>query len=148
MMQKESFSIIGIGIHTSNQTAMEELPELWEKFNIEDIKNKIPNRINDDLLAVYTDYEGDYTKPYLYILGCEVSSVEIVPEGMIAKKIPSAKYEIFTPNGKIPEIVVETWQQIWTPQIDVQRTYAADFEVYKISGNSQNPEVQIYIGIK
>ena len=38
--------------------------------------------MNQNLLAVYTDYEGDYTKPFTYMIGCEVSNLSTIPEGM------------------------------------------------------------------
>lgn len=149
IIHKETFHVIGIGIHTSNQKAMEELPALWEKFTTENIMEKIPDKVNEDVLAVYTGYEGDYTKPYTYILGCEVRSLDVVPKDMISTTISFAKYEEFSPEGKIPDIVLETWQCIWTPQINAKRAYITDFEVYRnISDKSKNPEVQIYIGIK
>ena len=146
---KETFHLIGIKIRTSNQKAMEDIPKVWERFYADDIKNKIPHKLNDNIFAVYTDYEGDFTKPYLYILGCEVNSLDIVPEGMAGITIPSAQYEIFTAIGKMPDKVVETWQKIWQPEIDAKRTYITDFEIYgNKSGNPENSEVKIYIGIK
>jgi predicted transcriptional regulator YdeE len=35
---------------------------------------------------------------------------------------------VFTPVGKFPANIGETWQHIW--QSDLQRTYTADFDVY------------------
>ncbi len=31
--------------------------------------------------------EGDYTQPYSLVIGCPVSSLDAVPEGMVAKMI-------------------------------------------------------------
>ncbi|MFA5259289.1 MAG: GyrI-like domain-containing protein [Candidatus Pacearchaeota archaeon] len=146
---KENFQIIGIKIKTSNQKAMQDIPQLWNKFYTEDIKNQIPNKLNEDILAIYSEYEGDHTKPYSYMLGCVVDSLEIIPKGMIGITIPSAKYEIFIAKGKMPDKVIETWQQIWQPETDSKRSYKTDFEIYgKKYKNPENSEVEIYIGIK
>jgi predicted transcriptional regulator YdeE len=146
---KEAFKIIGIEIKTSNQKAMQDIPQLWNRFYAEDIKNKILNKSSEDVFAVYTEYEGDHTKPYSYILGCAVGSLDSIPDGMIGITIPSSKYEIFTAIGKMPDKVVETWQDIWHPEVDAKRTYKTDFEVYgEKYGNPENSEVEIYIGVK
>lgn len=148
-VNKETFKIIGIEIHTSNEKTMVDIPKLWEKFYTENIKDRIPNKINSDVLAVYTNYEGNHTKPYSYILGCEVNSLDAIPEGMIGKSIPSAQYEIFIAKGKMPDKIIEMWQHIWNPDIEKRRAYVADFEVYGAKyGNPENSEVEIYIGIK
>jgi predicted transcriptional regulator YdeE len=149
IINKESFKIIGIEIHTSNEKTMIDIPKMWGKFVTENIKDRIPNKINNDVLAVYTNYEGNHTKPYSYILGCEVSSLDIIPEGMISKTILSAQYEIFTAKGKMPDEIIKTWQHIWNPDIENRRAYVFDFEVYGDKyGNPENSEVEIYIGIK
>jgi predicted transcriptional regulator YdeE len=146
---KESFHIIGIKMKTSNQSAMQDISQIWNKFFSEDIKNKIPNKLSEDIFAVYTEYEGDYTKPYSYILGCSVSSLDSIPDGMVGMTIPSARYEIFIAKGKMPDKVVETWQHIWQPEIDAKRSYKTDFEIYGDKyGNLENSEVEICIGLK
>jgi predicted transcriptional regulator YdeE len=146
---KETFQIIGIEIRTSNEKTMIDIPKWWEKFYAENVKDKIPNKINGDVLAVYTNYEGNHTKPYSYILGCEVNSLDTIPEGMVGKIILSAQYEIFTAKGKMPDKIIETWQRIWNPEIEKRRAYVTDFEVYGTKyGDPENSEVEIYIGIK
>ena len=114
-----------------------------------DVKSKVSNKLNVDIFVVYTDYEGDYTKPYSYTLGYEVSSLDVIPDGMCGITVFSAQYEEFTVKGKIPDIVVETWQHIWQPEIDKKRSYTVDFEVYKgDNDNSDNTEVKIFIAVK
>jgi predicted transcriptional regulator YdeE len=146
IVSKENFKIIGIEVHMSNETAMIEIPRLWENFYAKKIKDRIPNKINNDVLAVYTDYEGNHTKPYSYLLCCEVNSLDVIPEGMIGKEILSAQYEMFTAKGKMPDKIVEMWQRIWDPDIEKRRAYVADFEVYgEKYGDPENSEVEIYV---
>lgn len=149
IITKDTLHIIGIRIKTSNQTAMQDIPEIWNKFYTENVKNKIPNKIDEEVFAIYTEYEGDYTKPYTYILGCSVSSLDSIPNGMVGMTIPSARYEIFIAKGKMPDKVVETWQHIWQPEIDAKRAYKTDFEIYgDKASDPENAEVEIYIGVK
>ena len=63
--QLEPFKIIGISVRTTNENgqAMKDIPFLWNKFFEENIKDKIPNRLTDDLYCVYTHYEKDRNPP-------------------------------------------------------------------------------------
>lgn len=108
---------------------------------------KIKNRLNHDLLCVYTDYEGDFTKPYRYIVGCEVKNLSEIPPGYFGKEISPSSYALFTAEGEFPQSMLKAWNAIWSSKVD--RAYTADFEVYAADFNPQNnPEVKIYIATK
>lgn len=139
--------IIGLKVKTSNDKALNDIPLLWENFNNLDIKKKVLNKTNEDIYALYTDYEGNFTQPYTYFLGYSVNSLDLIPEGMSYIKIAPAKYQVFNVKGVIPNIILETWQYIWQPHIDKKRSYITDFEIYKTS-DFNNSEASIYIGIK
>lgn len=79
--KKEKF-FIGLELRTNNEKCSLAMPAHKDRFFKENIPSQIPNKINGDILALYTDYEGDHTKPYSWVLGCEVSSLEQVPEGL------------------------------------------------------------------
>jgi len=73
-MQKvkiEPFKVIGIAVRTTNQNgqAAQDLGQLWGKFMSEGIAEKIPNKIEQSIFSIYTNYEGDHTQPYDTILG-------------------------------------------------------------------------------
>src|SRR5579883_1895145 len=72
--QKKKF-FIGLELRTNNEECSSAMPAHKERFFGENVPSKIPNKVNGNILALYTDYEGDYTKPYSWILGCEVSSL-------------------------------------------------------------------------
>ncbi len=146
---KSTFHVIGIKVETSNEKAILDIPQLWNQFFSENTQNQIPNKKCNDVFAIYTDYEGDYTQPYSYILGCSVSSLEVIPVGMVGMSIPSNNYDIYTAKGKIPDVVAETWQIIWKEDNDSKRAYQTDFEIYSQEyGDLEVSEVKIYIGIK
>ena len=151
-----SFHFIGISLRTSNAdpNVMQDIGGHWQRFYSEKIMDKIPNKIDNDgvgaatsVLALYTDYEGDFMKPYSLILGCRVSGVDDIPDGLVAKTIPSMKYALFTAKGKMPHCIMQTWQEIWG--LDIDRAYKFDFEIYgDKSQNPENAEVEIYISVK
>lgn len=141
--------VIGLPILTSNKEFLKEVPPLWEKFFRENIPEKIKNRVNSNILAVYTDYEGDYTKPFQYLIACEVKDIREVPKGLLGKEIAPAAYEVFTAKGEFPQSVAQTWQKIWKPEVDKKRSYTTDFEIYPADFNPKTKsDVDIYIAMR
>jgi len=137
---------IGLELRTNNAECAVAMPAHKEKFFKENIIAKIPNKINDNILALYTDYEGDYTQSYSWVLGCEVSSLDSVPTGLIGKEIPASQYAVFTTQGEFPQGLIAVWQTVW--QSNLSRCYTSDFEVYSRYFDPQkNPEVKVYIAI-
>ena len=94
---------------TNNEKCSLEMPAHKERFFKENIFAKIPNKKSGDLLAIYTNYEGDYSKPYSWILGCEVTSLDSIPEGLVGKEIAEQKYAAFSTEGKFPEGLIAVW---------------------------------------
>lgn len=150
--EKASFDkllVVGISVRTKNlnNQAQRDISQLWGRFFINNIADTIPNKISDDIYCIYTDYESDYMGEYTTILGCLVSSVGTLSEDMIVKEIPKCDYLKFISEGKIPEVVAQTWESIW--QSNIERGYITDFDIYGIA--AQNPEnaiVTTYVSIK
>jgi predicted transcriptional regulator YdeE len=143
--QKKKF-FIGLELRTNNEECSSAMPAHKEKFFKENTPLKIPNKVNGNILALYTDYEGDYTKPYSWILGCEVSSLDQIPEGLVGKVIPESNYVVFTTQGEFPQGLIAAWQAIW--KANLHRSYTSDFEVYRSDFDPQkNPQVKVYIAI-
>lgn len=144
-----AFNIIGIAVKTTNENmkAASDIPALWQKFMEEGILHKIPNKINEEIYSMYTDYEGDFTKPYTTIIGCKVAHLKEIPKGMVAKKIESSNYSFSTTKGDLSKgVVINHWNKIW--QSNLKRTYTADFEIYgEKASNPQDAEVAFYVSI-
>lgn len=137
---------IGLPLKTSNQECSVAMPAHKERFFKENILAKIPHKKNGQILALYTEYEGDYTQPYTWILGCEVDSLDNIPEGLVGKVIPASKYAVFKTQGSFPQGLIQVWQSIWANPL--QRSYTSDFEVYPASFDPvNNPAVSVYIAI-
>jgi len=149
-MNIQNFSIIGISVRTTNENeqSAKDIPAIWNRLLSEEILSKIPNKVSNDIVCVYTDYEKDHTKPYTTILGAIVSNLDLVPEGMTGKTIEGINYEKFTAKGNLAEgIVINEWIKIWNS--DLKRTFTSDFEIYgENAQNPENAEVDIFITIK
>ncbi|SFU07965.1 Predicted transcriptional regulator YdeE, contains AraC-type DNA-binding domain [Algoriphagus locisalis] len=151
MQSIDPFKIIGIATRTSNTSAKaaEDLGALWGKFFEEQIGGKISGKVSEDIFAIYTDYESDYTGEYTCLIGYQVGSLENAAEGLVAREFDGGKHIKFVAAGKMPEAVVETWQKIWAKDSELERKYTADFEVYGAkSQQGDNSEVDIFIAVK
>jgi len=144
----ESFLIIGISVRTTNvnNKALKDIGELFGNFVSQNILEKIPNKISEDLYCVYTDYESDFNGPYKTIIGCKVSSLNDIPTGLIGKTIPESKYQVYRSTGKLSISLAKTWEGIWNS--DLNRRYSADFDIYgEKAKDFENAELDTYVAI-
>ncbi|MEO1413221.1 MAG: WYL domain-containing protein, partial [Bacteroidota bacterium] len=83
----ESFYVVGIAVRTkkANGQAERDIPALWERFLREGVADRITDKLDPTVYAVYTDYEGDHTQDYTFLIGCRVVDLEGVPEGMTGR---------------------------------------------------------------
>ncbi|UZM99006.1 GyrI-like domain-containing protein [Lysinibacillus sp. MHQ-1] len=119
------------------------------KKNIVDQLSKLDNQ---NVYGLYSDYETDVNGNYAITIGVEASKMNDASPEWVIKTIPAAKYLVFTSHkGKMPEIVIQTWQEIWAwfANSKVERTYTGDFELYdERCANPQEAQVEVYIAIK
>jgi predicted transcriptional regulator YdeE len=146
----QPFMVIGIAVRTTNENnqVAKDIQALWGKFMSEGIQEKIPNKIDPAIYSIYTDYEKDHTKPYTTLLGCKVSSLDLIPAGMVGKQFSGGKYTVHHTKGNILKgMIFEAWMKIWNSALD--RAYTADFEVYgEKAQNPEDAEVDIYVAVK
>lgn len=152
-MQKvtiKPFKVIGIAVNTTNENGQsaQDIGQLWGKFMSEEIAGKIPNKVDESVFSIYTNYQGDHTKPYDTILGCKVSTLENIPDGMVGQSVDGGTYGKFVSKGDLTKgVVFGTWSEINQRKLD--RVFTADFELY--GQKAQNPtdaEVEVYVGVK
>ena len=148
IIDNPGFKIIGIAVRTANANgkAMTDIGKLWEDFFSKNISSLIPNKTGNDIINLYTDYETDHTSEYLTILGHKVSSLEQIPKGMIGKDIPKSRYALFKSKGKLPDVVVRTWSEIYATPL--KRNYKVDFDVYREQARDpNNATVETFVSI-
>ena len=149
------FFVIGIEARTTNAkeaTADGVIPRQWQRFFQEGTLDKIPNKIDGRIYAVYTDYASDHNGEYDFVIGARVKPGTVPPPGMVLKAVSGGSFAVFTSEkGPLPEVIPQAWRKILMLEDEKKfaRTYKADFEVYdERSQNPQNSQIDIYIGIK
>ena len=57
---------LSLGRKTTNENGQSAIDcgSHWQKFEAGKYAERIPNKINDEIFAVYHEYEGDHTEPY------------------------------------------------------------------------------------
>ena len=149
----EEFTLTGLALkhkttNANGQSAI-DCGSLWQEFEKGNYADKIPGKLDNDIIAVYHSYEGDHTKPFSYFIGCRVATGFSAPpgSGMDTLIIEKGTYQKFIAKGKMPDCVANAWREIWAT--DIPRAYIADFEVYdERSKDWSNAVVEIFIGVK
>lgn len=143
--QIESFKVIGISVETTNENgkAIEDLGALWQKFFHQNVSEKVPNKLSEDVYSLYTDYETDYTGKYTAIIGLRVSSLKSIPEGMIGREFNGGVYKKFITASEESDAVVDVWKEVWAKDKELNRQYTVDFEVHK-----KDLPAEVYIAVK
>ncbi|MBO1514656.1 GyrI-like domain-containing protein [Metabacillus bambusae] len=152
-IQRKSFQLIGISAVTSNEAEMKNegvIEGLWGKIYSSEFIQTIPNKINQSIFALYTNYESDETGTYTFVIGSEVVQDTKEALGMEKFEVPEAKYIVFTTRkGPVQEVVIEAWQEIWEWSKTNERAFLSDFEVYdERTIDPENSQVDIYISVK
>lgn len=150
------FLVAGIAIRTSNakeMTADGLIGKQWARLMQEDVLAQIPNKVDKAVVAVYTDYASDKDGEYTYLLGARVTSQAGLPAGIVARKIPAAKFAVFTTQrGPAFKVVPKTWMDINSlPKTATggNRVYRADYEIYdERARDPQNMQADVYVGVR
>lgn len=156
-VHRDGFSVVGIEVRTTNAKEMSgagAIPKQWQRFFQDGIQQKIPDRVDGTIYAVYTDYASDRNGEYSFVIGVKVGPNAKAPEGMVLKKVPAGEYaEITSDQGPVGKVVTAAWLQIWSledkAQLGGTRAYRADFEVYdQRAADPQHSQVDIFVGVK
>lgn len=129
----DKLMIAGISDITNNKNEIsgdtEKISPLWNRYMEENIYEKTLNKSQKKYLyGVYSEYVSDVNGDYKITVGTEVTS----PEDAII--IENQKYLVFSNKSKFPDVVMDTWDQIWKYFADenskYKRAYKVDFEKY------------------
>lgn len=141
-------NVVGLQIKTTNESmkAVQDIAKVWQEFIFQGLYSSVENKIDQATIGLYTDYEGDYTKPYNFLACCEVDPFNSVQSPLVCKTINAGKYAKFTVHGNPQEAVAKVWSEIWT--MNLPRKYDCDFEVYHSDlAELGNQTIDIYISI-
>jgi len=148
MINIPEFRLIGLKLNkkTTNENGQSGIDcgNLWQKFETENFAERIHDKLTNEIYAVYYNYDGDYTKPFSYFIGCKVKNDTEMPDGMDSLVIPAANYSKITAKGQMPVCITNSWKEIWNS--DIARTYQFDFEIYdERSKDWSNAEIDIFV---
>jgi AraC family transcriptional regulator len=151
IVTRKQFNIIGFEMKTKAREDLNhpEISAFWEKIMKEELLEKIPNKVDQNQYGICADMNSaDNT--FVYIIGHEVSSMDNVPGGMIARTIPEAEYALFTVKGVFPKSIQDAFKFIykeWFPKSGYKHTGAPEFEYYDHRCCQEIPEMDIYIPV-
>ena len=127
IQSQPAFAVIGMACRADNDRP-ETVGAFWQRLFAEGIWDRIPNKADDRIISLYTDFETDHTGAYTLLIGARVTDVDTVPEDMVAIQVPPARYAVFTSTGPMPDALLATWQRVWDSGL--VRAYTTDFDVY------------------
>lgn len=141
-------TIAGLPLRTSNATAFEDIPRHWGAFFAQQVLAHIPDKISDELYAVYTGFDripqtadDIYSLGYTLVIGAAVSSTAHLPPSLVSTPIPADRRAVFTVEPAQPDQVGAQWQKIWRMP-DLQRIFAPDYEHYAADG-----QISIWVSV-
>jgi predicted transcriptional regulator YdeE len=128
IVAKPAFQVVGVPLRTSNSRG-EEIGALFGRFFAENTLARIPDKLGDGAITLYTDYESDHTGLYTIVLGAIVSRTEHVPPGMVTRTVPAQRYAAIESRGDMPAALKATWFEVW--RSDLPRSFGVDFDLQR-----------------
>jgi predicted transcriptional regulator YdeE len=156
-VHRDAFSVVGIQVRTSNAKEASGdgvIGKQWQKFFQDGVLEKIPNKLDANIYAVYSDYASDHNGEYSLTIGAKVADGSPVPTGLVVRKVPAGNYAVVTSDkGPVAKVVTAAWQRVWDleqkKELGGTRAYKADFELYdQRAANPEDAQADIYLGLK
>jgi predicted transcriptional regulator YdeE len=153
---RDRFWVAGVQLTTTNEAESNpvtaQIPGAWQRFHKERVAERVQDRLDDGIVAVYHDYESDHTGAYDVTIGIPVRSLDGQPADLAFVRVPSQRYTVFTSErGRIPEVVISTWRQVWAASeedLGGRRAFEADFEHYSGEASaSEGAQVEVWVGL-
>lgn len=144
--QPLALHVVGIALRTHNGEAFLTIPPHWSHFAQSGLAERLPQRLSDDVYAVYTHFQNagvDNSGWYTLVIGHAVpgDTPSLPPEGLTHVVAPAWRRAVFEVAQGRPDLVGAEWQQIWQ-RTDLPKTTMADYERYQPDGR-----MSIHIGI-
>jgi predicted transcriptional regulator YdeE len=155
-VRQTAFSVAGIEVRTSNAKEASGdglIGKQWQKFFQEGMLEKIPNKVDGNIYAVYSDYASDKNGEYSLTIGARVPDGSPVPPGLVLETVTAGNYTVVTSEkGPVAKVVVAAWQRVWAMEDKRElapRAYKTDYELYdQRAADPQNSQADLYIGMK
>jgi predicted transcriptional regulator YdeE len=142
--QAGALHVAGIELRTRNDEAADTIPAFWRRFGDEGVIARLPQRLGDDVYAVYTHFENAGLNNrgwYSLVIGAAWPADAPLPAGMVRAVVPASRRAVFPVPAGRPDQVGAAWQAIWQ-RGDLSKTFLADYERYAPDGR-----IDISIGL-
>lgn len=141
IVDRPELLIVGHAVRTTNAAEADpsraQLPGLWARAGAPGAFAHVPSRVDENLYAVLTDYEGDHYGAYTQVVGIAVRTAARLPEGMVAVRVPGVPAMLVEARGPMPGALIEAWQQVWKHSESggvPPRAFTTDLEVHHRGG--------------
>jgi predicted transcriptional regulator YdeE/DNA-binding transcriptional MerR regulator len=142
IVTKPAFTVMGLRYYGKNEK--NEIPALWGQLNTR--WHELNHRASEDAYGVCygePDDEGEFE----YIAGVDVSAEVEVPEGMVCRSVPAARYAVFPCTLQTIHETYEYAAKTWLPQSGHEWARSPDFELYDATFDPEDPESTMYVYI-
>ena len=162
-VKKDSFYVVGIetDINYHSPEGTSSIGDLYAQWNGENLIEKIPNQVHDAVCygMTHSETENDTAK---YLVGVEVTTIENLPVGFIARRFDAVEYAVFDctledeTNGSFFQYFFKTFLKennlslpdaVTTKNGNTYSRYPL-FEVYDKNFKDETDPIQIYAPIK
>ncbi|MEH6910873.1 MAG: effector binding domain-containing protein [Oceanicoccus sp.] len=129
IVEKPSFTVVGLSLNTSMEKQSGDGYALWQKFLRPDFVHSIPKKVNPNVVfSLHTDW-NESKGTYIFTLGFEVSETTNLSKDLSAVHIPDSTYTVFTATGLMPDAAIKKWQEIadWRKNTKQRSTGIASF---------------------
>jgi len=156
IVHQDEVLVVGIDARTSGENEMSGegvIPDLWQRFFQEHVLDKISDKVDQSIYALYTEFSRDRMGAYTVVLGAKVKDKTHVPKGLVLKVIPAGTYAVLTSEkGPAASVIPAAWLKIAAledkDELGGKRAYKTDFEVYEHFTDPQNVQADLFVGLK
>lgn len=157
---KESFLVVGIETDINYNIGTDNIGDLYDQWNSEKLIELIPDQVNFPVEYGMT-HESEEDDTAKYMIGVEVSTLDSLPTGFIARRFDTCEYAVFDTtldmetSGEFWKYFFKTWlceqgleqpQAVFTKNKNVF-TRLPSFEVYDANFIDGTSRIQIYAPI-
>lgn len=141
-----SFQVAGVSIVTTtfNDQLTKDVKELWDYFYKYNIQNYIPNKADNKIYVVFSEFDLPEISGITITLGYKIASNEGIHKDINIVSIPEMQFAIFevTSDNNFSNI----WETIYSSDLEHSNTF--DLEVYTINDTTYGAdESEIWVGL-
>jgi len=157
---KESFLVVGIETDINYNIGTDNIGDLYDQWNNGKLVELIPDQVNFPVEYGMTHESGE-DDTAKYMIGVEVSTLDNLPSGFIARRFDSCEYAVFDTtlgmetSGEFWRYFFKTWlceQDLEQPQTVYTKnknvfSRLPSFEVYDADFKDETSRIKIYAPI-